>query len=114
MYDNVKIISYDEAAPVGIRFVGESICDERFFVERNCSDITSLEYISEGEGILEIEGQVLYPKKGDIFFLRKGTRHKYYCNNKNGWRKYFISFYGPVTDVLIDVDTPYGLNPKSP
>lgn len=86
---------------MGIRFMGESVCDEKFFIERACSDLTSFEYIVDGEGTLEIEGQILHPRRGDVFFLQKGSKHKYYCYNDNGWRKYFISFYGPVADFLI-------------
>lgn len=102
MYENIKKFAYDNGEyPLGIHFVGETVCDEKFLIERSKSDLNSLEYIVEGTGTLEINGQVLHPKKGDIFFISEGSRHKYYSQRENGWHKYFISFYGPVADALI-------------
>lgn len=76
MYENMKILScfdgyYTGDEPFGIRFVGETLCDDEFIIERPCSDLASFEYIVDGCGTLEINGQVLHPKKGDIFFERK-------------------------------------------
>ena len=41
-----------EGDPFAINFVGKSICDERFYIERDVSPIMSFEYIVEGEGVL--------------------------------------------------------------
>lgn len=106
MYENMKILScfdgyYTGDEPFGIRFVGETLCDDEFIIERPCSDLASFEYIVDGCGTLEINGQVLHPKKGDIFFLSENSSHKYYSQKENGWHKYFISFYGPVAKQLI-------------
>lgn len=102
MFENIKNFTYDNGDfPLGIRFVGETVCDEKFVIERSKSDLNAFEYIMEGTGTLEINGQILHPKKGDIFFISEGSRHKYYSQNENGWHKYFISFYGPVAQELI-------------
>lgn len=102
MYENLMKLSYSGGdEPLGIRFVGETVCDDEFMIERSCSDLTSFEYIVDGYGTLEINGQILHPKKGDIFFINEGSRHKYYSQKENGWHKYFISFYGPVARELI-------------
>lgn len=100
MYENIKVIR-ETKTPLGIRFVGETICDEKYLIEREKSDIISLEYIVDGEGTLEINGQILHPKKGDVFLLSENSTHKYYCNKKNPWHKYFISFYGSMAESLI-------------
>lgn len=102
MYENLKKISYGDDNPLGIRFVGETLCDENFFIERNNSDLTSFEYIVEGSGTLEINGQILHPEKGDIFMLTQGSQHKYYSQKEDGWHKYFISFYGSLVKELIN------------
>ena len=68
MYENIKLMKCEDECPLGIRFVGETMCDEKFIITRNCSDLTSFEYIVDGYGTLEINGQVLHPQKGDIFF----------------------------------------------
>ncbi|MCM1114474.1 MAG: AraC family transcriptional regulator [Clostridium sp.] len=104
MFENLKTISYDNERipPLGIRFVGETVCDENFIIERSNSDLISLEFIVSGSGTLEINGQLLHPKKNDMFLLTKGSRHKYYSQKDDGWHKYFISFYGPMADVMIN------------
>ena len=101
MYENIKLITYNENSPFGIRFVGETVCDEKFVIKRNKSDLAAFEYIVEGTGILEINGKLYHPKKGDMFFLAEGSRHLYYSQKENGWHKYFISFYGDVANTLI-------------
>lgn len=100
MYENVKAFREDDL-PLGILFVGETLCDEKFCISRKNSDLNALEFIVEGEGTLEINGQILHPKKNDVFFLEKGSEHKYYCSKEKPWRKYFVSFYGPVGEALI-------------
>lgn len=100
MYENIKIIRADEE-PLSVRFVGETLCDEKFLIKRAVSDIISFEYIVDGKGTLEINGQTLFPKRGDVFLLTEGSNHKYYCDSAEPWHKYFISFYGPVANALI-------------
>lgn len=102
MYDNFKIMSNETSdAPVIIKFVGETVCDKKYEVERRCSDLSALEYIVDGCGTLEINGQVLHPKKGDIFLLTQGSNHRYYTNTENCWHKYFISFCGDFSLQMI-------------
>lgn len=100
MYENVKAFREDDL-PFGILFVGETLCDEKFCISRKNSDLNALEFIVDGEGTLEINGQILHPKKNDVFFLERGSEHKYYCTKDKPWHKYFVSFYGPVGDTLI-------------
>ncbi len=101
MYENMKLFRQGRE-PFGIKFVGETVCDEKFVINREYSDVNSLEYIVEGSGTLEINGQTVYPQKGDIFFLTEGSRHTYYCEKDNPWHKYFVSFGGPVAEALIE------------
>ena len=93
--------------PFGINFIGKSICDERFYTERENSDIMSLEYIIEGSGTLEINGQTLVPEKGDVFLLTEGSTHRYYTDKDSPWRKYFVSFTGPLAHKLKELYIPY-------
>ena len=102
MYENVKIIRSDRSAPLGAEFVGETVCDGKYMIERNSSDVLSLEYIVAGKGTLEINGQVLHPKKGDVFLLTKGSCHRYFSDASDPWHKYFFSVYGPVADALVE------------
>lgn len=102
MYENLKKLGQiNEPNPLGIRFVGETICDEKFCIERSCSDMTSFEYIVDGYGTLEINGQILHPKKGDLFLITDGSSHKYYSQKENGWHKYFVSIFGDMVQPLL-------------
>ena len=101
MYENIKLFQHDGECPLGIHFVGETLCDEKYCIERRNSDIASFEYIADGHGTLEINGQILHPKKGDIFMITEGSDHRYYSQRDDGWHKFFIGFYGPVIDELI-------------
>lgn len=103
MFENIKKISQNDSGnPLGIRFVGETLCDEKFVIERANSDLTSFEYIMDGHGMLEIDGQVLHPEKGDVFLITEGSNHRYYSQKENGWHKYFVSFYGSIVNTLIE------------
>ena len=102
MDENIKLVNYEKDTPFGIRFVGETLCDEKYVIKRECSDIVAFEYIVEGTGTLEINDKIYHPKKGDMFFLSEKSNHKYYSQKENPWHKYFIGFYGNVADSLID------------
>ena len=78
MYENIKLFA-ESGRPLEVRFVGETVCDGKYRISRSCSDLNSLEYIVDGAGTLEINGQVLYPKAGDVFLLTEGSRHTYYA-----------------------------------
>ena len=95
--------------PFAINYVGKSVCDEKFYIERDSSNIMSFEYIVEGEGVLEINGQILYPKKGDVFLLTEGSQHRYYTQKNNPWRKYFVSFKGPMANRMKELYLPYNV-----
>lgn len=106
MYENIKVLK-ERHLPLEIRFVGETVCDEKYLIKRKSSEITSLEYIVGGKGTLEINGQTLYPKKGDVFLLTEGSEHKYYCDKSEPWHKYFVSFCGPISKSLIESYIPH-------
>ncbi len=96
-----------EGDPIGIQFIGKTVCDGSFRIERKNSIIMALEYIVEGSGTLEINGQHLTPQAGDVFLLTEGSNHKYYSDKDNPWRKYFVSFDGTLAGKLKEAYLPY-------
>lgn len=92
--------------PINVRLVGETVCDEKYMIERSCSDLLSLEYIVTGKGTLQINGQTLYPKSNDIFPLTKGSRHKYFSDAEYPWHKYWVCFEGPLAEALVQMYLP--------
>lgn len=93
----------DDTLPIRVDFVGESMCDSSFYFSRKNSVIYALEYIISGSGVLKIDGKTYYPKKDDIFFLTKGSRHEYYCTaDTEPWHKIFISVSGESAVKLLN------------
>lgn len=92
--------------PLKIDIVGETYCDKTFKIERACSDLNALEFIIDGEGALDIDGQHLAPKKNDIFVLKVGSNHKYKSDGNNPWHKLWIVFTGDFADSLINCYLP--------
>lgn len=96
----------DEDEPIKIEIVGETYCDKTFNIERKHSDLNALEFIIDGEGTLDIDGQHLVPSKNDIYFLKVGSNHKYKSDAVNPWHKLWIVFTGGFADSLIDFYIP--------
>lgn len=108
MIDNFKNFTAlnDENEPLKIEIVGETYCDKTFHIERKCSDLNALEFIIDGKGVLDIDGQHLEPEKNDIFFLKVGSNHKYKSDAVKPWHKLWIVFTGGFADSLIDFYIP--------
>lgn len=92
--------------PLRIRLIGETYCNKNFCIERECSDLNAFEFIVDGSGVLDIDGQHLIPEKGDVFFLKFGTKHRYYSDAENPWHKFWIVFDGKLASSLIDCYLP--------
>lgn len=92
--------------PLKIDIVGETYCDKTFKIERACSDLNALEFIIDGKGNLDIDGQHLLPEKNDIFFLKVGSNHKYKSDGNNSWHKLWIVFTGDFAESLINCYLP--------
>lgn len=109
VHDTIREFSrfIKEGDPFGINHIGKSVCDEKFYMERHNSDIMSFEYIVEGKGTLEINGQTLYPQKKDVYILTEGSHHRYFSEKEDPWRKYFVSFRGPLANKMKELYLPY-------
>lgn len=92
---------YDENEPLKIDIVGETYCDKTFKIERKVSDLNALEFIIDGKGTLDIGNQHLIPEKNDVFFLKKGSFHKYRTDSNHPWHKFWIVFNGDFAESLI-------------
>lgn len=88
--------------PLGVWFLGETVNGENLLIERGCSNLMSLEYVMSGSGTLEINGQILHPRAGDVFLLTKGSNHRYHADPQEPWHKCFVVFTGPVAFAFLD------------
>ncbi len=96
----------DKSEPLKIEMVGETYCDKTFSIQRANSDLNAFEFIIDGRGSLDIDGQHLAPEKNDIFFLKVGSKHKYRSDAADPWHKLWIVFTGGFADSLINYYLP--------
>lgn len=68
---------------------GISHPDPTHKMRRKNSDLYSLEYIYEGEGVIQQNNQIYKVSAGDLFILHPGTYHYYYTNAIRPWKKIF-------------------------
>lgn len=92
--------------PLRIEIVGETYCDKSFNIMRSCSDLNALGFIIDGHGTLDIDGQHLEPEKDDVFFLKVGSSHRYFADEKEPWHKLWLIFSGDFAESLINCYLP--------
>lgn len=97
---------YDEALPVNVMAVGETVCRPDYHVIRPCSRIMAIEFITQGAGTLTINGKDYRPEKNCAVLLTKGSAHSYAADPQNPWRKHWIVFDGPLMQSMIDLYLP--------
>lgn len=87
--------------PFWVRLAGVSYCDATYFVAREHSEITVMEYIVSGTGTLTIGGETLHPSAGDVYILPKGSTHRYAADSKDPWVKIFINVCGTAVPSML-------------
>lgn len=97
---------YYDRNPINILGVGESFWSGNRKIERRVSDLTAIELVLDGEGILENNGKTYELCSGDIFLLRKGTHHIYYNKKGSELHKLYITLSGDLTEILLDYYLP--------
>lgn len=59
-------------------------------------------YISEGQGVLEIEGSRITIKPGTVMIIRPGVWHRYRPDHKTGWHEHYVGFDGEIARHLLE------------
>lgn len=98
--DNVRKL------PFYVELAGITYPDINYSIYRENSEIYVLEYIIDGCGTLEIDGQTFFPSKGDVYLLPYGSRHHYYASKKQPFTKIWMNVNGELCKQLIQL---YGL-----
>lgn len=73
---------YYDRKPINILGIGESFWSGNRKIERKVSDLSAIEFVIDGKGILENNGKTYELSAGDVFLLRKETHHVYYNKNR--------------------------------
>lgn len=59
-----------------------------------------VEYVIRGRGYLEIDGRSYHAQTGSVYFLHKGSTHKYWPDPEAPWEKLFFVADGPLMEEL--------------
>ncbi len=94
------------SAPLFVELAGISYCDGSYYCERECSDVTVVEYIVHGCGVVICDGRRYEPEEGDAYILHQGSKHTYYSDADDPWTKIFCNLKGNLAEDLLRA---YGL-----
>ena len=106
--DNALVLwnYYSPDMPFFIGMIGSSDCrsikDDNYYVERTNSQILAIEYIKKGSGTLCINGKNFKVSEGSVFFLTKGSNHKYFPDKDNLWVKDWLIIDGELAHKMVD------------
>jgi YesN/AraC family two-component response regulator len=61
-----------------------------------------MEYIVEGCGYLNVDGDNYAATAGDVYILRKKTTHTYWSDSKTPWVKIYFNIRGSLAEKILD------------
>lgn len=79
--------------PLKIVTCGITYPDINYQIERINSKIYVIEYILSGRGYLEINDKKFKVKKGDVYLIEPNTKHRYYADKDEPFKKLWVNFY---------------------
>lgn len=98
--DNVRKL------PFYVELAGITYPDANYSIYRESSEIYVLEYVIDGCGTVETDGQTFFLSKGDVYLLPYGSRHHYYASKEQPFTKIWMNVNGELCRQLIQL---YGL-----
>lgn len=110
--EKIKSFIIDEETkhlPFYVELTGITYPDPDYEIRRENSDIYVLEYVIDGCGVIEIDGQTFYPSKGDVYLLPAGSNHHYYASKETPYEKIWMNVNGELCRCLISA---YGISGK--
>lgn len=87
--------------PFNITLCGTSYCDGSYHIKRKVAELTCVEYIISGEGVIHCDAKTEYPQKGDMYILPKGSCHDYYSDSENPWVKIWVNIEGELATQIL-------------
>lgn len=91
-----------ENMPFNVEMTGVSYCDETYYILREHSPLTCIEYIISGTGTVNCNARMAYPQQGDMYILPRGARHEYYSDAEMPWTKIWINIRGSLAEYLLN------------
>ena len=88
--------------PFYLEMAGISYCDGTYRMKRQDSAETVIEYVVEGRGYLNVNGENYAATAGDVYILRKKTTHTYWSDARYPWVKIFFNIRGSLAERILD------------
>lgn len=111
LYDFEEIYEYYGSTETQLAYLmaGITYPDPSYEIKRKIASCFSIEYVYEGEGVIQEDSHIYKVSAGDFFILHPGCLHHYYANPKNPWKKIFFAGHYK-TDFLLTLLKLYGIN----
>ena len=101
--------SVEGESPFTVMLCGVSYCDGTYSIKRDNSEVSVIEYIVSGSGVVCEDTQSFTARAGDVYFLKEGRDHYYHSDKNDPWVKIWMNFRGPLAKSISDC---YGLSDK--
>ena len=88
--------------PVILECFGITNPDPHYSVARKKSHNYIIEYVESGVGYVEINDEKFTVKAGDVYFLYPNAKEKYYSDEKNPMKKYWVNFVSEDLEKVIE------------
>ena len=88
--------------PFYLEMAGISYCDGTYKITRQDSRETVLEYVVDGCGYINVDGENYTASAGDVYILRKRTTHTYWSDAKKPWVKIFFNIRGSLAEKILE------------
>ena len=95
---------------IKLHLCGITYPNKNYEISRAYSEYAVIEYVESGKGVICIHDKTYSVQAGDSYLLQTATKHHYYSDARNPWKKLFINFGGPFAEKLIEA---YGLENTS-
>lgn len=83
-----------ESAPLWVSLAGITHPDPHYHIERPAAGLTVLEYVTAGEGVVQINGQERPVRAGEVYLLCAGTSQIYRAAPSEPFEKVFLNMEG--------------------
>lgn len=101
MNEFLKSFAYtDEETPLYIQLAGITYPDPTYRITRNASEVSVIEYVTDGEGFVMLDGRARRVSADTVYFLPRGEDHCYYADRKNPFTKIFLNVSGGLAEYL--------------
>ncbi len=98
----VRFLECKDNYPIEVIMVGKTYPNKNYYVYREKSNISVMEYVNGGEGYVIINDKKIKVKEGDFIYLRSGEQHNYYADKKNPYTKTWMNFNSSIIDALAE------------